>query len=232
MKLSIFKIRDNKTQLFITTKYNKSIKKTFLKTILIDHTPSLVATLQESELVIKFIRARSWHEYLKLLWNRSRITKEIKGSRLLKSIGLRVPKIHETGFGIIPSKRHEYLGYYIMENLSHSGFQELSKLIIEGGLEDLMREKIMFSVYQGLKTMRDHHIVFSDFHLDNVFANNVGDITWIDTGITTYHKMNEKKFRDKFNYSITRYINYEYEGKTLLSQDEKAIFNKLMITLQ
>jgi hypothetical protein len=232
MKLSIFKIRDNKTQPFVTTKYNKSIKKTFLKTILIDHTPSLVATLQESGLVIKFIRARSWHEYLKLLWNRSRITKEIKGNQLLKSIGLRVPKIHETGFGIIPSKRHEYLGYYIMDNLSHSGFQELSKLIIEEELDDLMREKIMFAVYEGLKVMRDHRIVFSDFHLDNVFANGIGNITWIDTGITTYNPINKKKFCFKYNQSITRYINYEYEGKILLSQDEKAIFKKLMITLQ
>jgi serine/threonine protein kinase len=234
MKFSKFQIKGNSSQLFITTKYNKNINinKSFIKTILVDHTPSLVATLQESELVIKFIRARSWHEYLKLLWNRSRITKEIRGSQLLQSIGLRIPKIHETGFGIIPSKRHEYLGYYTMENLSHSGFKELSKLIIEGGLEDLMREKIMFSVYQGLKVMRDHRIVFSDFHLDNVFANSIGDIAWIDTGVTTYNPINKKKFCFKYNQSITRYINYEYEGKILLSQDEIAIFKKLTITLQ
>jgi predicted unusual protein kinase regulating ubiquinone biosynthesis (AarF/ABC1/UbiB family) len=77
--------------------------------------------------------------------------------------------------------------------------------------------------------MRDNRIVFSDFHLDNIFANEVGDINWIDTGITTYSPINEKKFHLKYNQSIIRYINYEYEGEILLSQNEKAIFKELLI---
>jgi serine/threonine protein kinase len=232
MKISIFKIENIKSQPFLTIKYDKHINQKSLKNILVDHTPSLVGTLEESGFIIKFIRARSWHEYLKLLWNRSRITKEIKGNKLLAGLRLNVPKIHETGLGIIPSIKHEYLGYYIMDNLSQSGYQELSKLIKDGALNEPMREKIMYSVYKGLKVMRENNIVFSDFHLDNIFANKMGDITWIDTGVTTYSLVNNKKFRLKYNQSITRYINYEYEGEILLSQSEKAIFEELLITLK
>jgi serine/threonine protein kinase len=230
MRFSYFKIADKNSQLFLTTKHNKKLTSLPIKDILIDHTPSLVGILNESGLIIKFIKARSWHEYLKLCWCHSRISKEIKGSELLRCLGLNVPTIYEIGFGIIPSTRHDYLGYYIMENLTHSDFYELSKLIKEKSISDLIRQKIMISIYQGLKVMRENNIVFSDFHLDNIFANKVGDITWIDTGVTTYSLRNNKKFRSKYNQSITRYINYEYEGVILLSQGEKTIFEKLLIT--
>ena len=229
MKISIFNITDTNSQPFLTTLYDEKAPKPILKNIIVDHTPSLVGTLDKSEHIIKFIRARSWHEYVKLLWNRSRITKEIKGSQLLKGLGLSVPEIYEIGFGIIPSPRHEYLGYYIMENLSHLGFQELSKLIKENAIDDTMRGKIMLAVCDGLRVMRDHRIVFSDFHLDNIFANDAGNITWIDAGVTTYHKMNEKKFRRKFNYSITRYIFYCNDRGNTLRKKETAMFNALLI---
>jgi serine/threonine protein kinase len=229
MKISTFRIKNLTSQPFLTTKYDKCTSQHSLKKILVDHTPSLVGTLKESKFIIKFIKARSWHEYLKLLWNRSRITKEIRGSKLLEGLNLNVPKIHETGFGIIPSMKYEYLGYYIMENLYLSGFKELSKLIKKEEFSNDIRRKVILSIYEGLKVMRDNRIVFSDFHLDNIFANEVGDINWIDTGITTYSPINKKKFHLKYNQSIIRYINYEYEGEILLSQNEKAIFKELLI---
>jgi serine/threonine protein kinase len=229
MKISIFKIKNIKSQPFLTITYNKHANQNSLMNVLVDHTPSLVGTLEESEFIIKFIRARSWHEYLKLLWNRSRITKEIRGSKLLAELNLNVPKIYETGLGIIPSMKHEYLGYYVMENLSQSGYQELSKLMKDGVLNEPMREKIMYSVYKGLKVMRDKRIVFSDFHLDNIFSNNNGDIVWIDTGVTTYHILNKKRFIDKFNFSITRFIFYCSDRGNTLNNQELFIFNKLLI---
>jgi serine/threonine protein kinase len=229
MKISIFKIENIKSQPFLTIKYDKHINQKSLKNILIDHTPSLLGTLEESELIIKFIRARSWHEYLKLFWNRSRITKEIKGNKLLAGLHLNVPKIYETGLGIIPSMKHEYLGYYIMDNLSQSGYQELSKLIKDGALNEPMREKIMCSVYEGLKVMRDKRIVFSDFHLDNIFSNDNGKIVWIDTGVTTYQVLNKKRFINKFNYSITRFIFYCRDRGNTLNNQELLLFNKLLI---
>lgn len=229
MKLSSFQIENTRSQLFLTTRYENYSRKPVLKSVLVDHIPSLVGTLVDSEHIIKFIRARSWHEYLKLLWNHSRITKEIKGSELLQNLGLNVPQIHEVGFGIIPSLKHEYLGYYIMDNLAHSGFQELSLLIKESAISSTMREKIMLSILTGLKKMRDNRIVFSDFHLDNVFANEAGDIMWIDPGVTTYSTVNEKKFRKKFNHSINRYIFYCNDRGNTLSELETQSLKDLLI---
>lgn len=228
MKLSAFQLKDKKTQHFFTIYSSLKLKETSLDNILVDHTPSLVGMFSESKLIIKFIRARSWHEYIKLLWNHSRVTKEVKGSQLLSQLGLTVPQIFEVGYGVIPSTKHEFLGYYIMENLTQAGFQELSQLIKEGLLEKDMRQEIMLKIYKGLKVMRDNQIVFSDFHLDNVFANKQGDITWIDTGVTTYSKFSNKKFHAKHKHAINRFINYEYAGQQLLSQSEKSMFKDLL----
>jgi hypothetical protein len=230
VKFSSLNILEKKSQLFLTTRHQANSKQHILNNVLIDHTPSLVGVLKDSGLVIKFIKARSWHEYVKLLWNHSRITKEVKGSQLLQELGLTVPVIHEVGFGIIPSKKHKYLGYYIMENLSPSGFQELSKLIKEDSINADMRGKIMTSVYLGLKKMRDCNIVFSDFHLDNVFANASGDIVWIDPGVTTYNQINNKNFRAKFNHSINKYILYCNNRGHTLTEKETSMFRKLIIS--
>lgn len=229
MKLSVFKVKGKESQPFLTLKNDGRTKNSSLNRILVDHKPSLVASLNGSDFIIKFVKARSWHEYMKLLWNHSRITKEIKGTSILQKLGLNVPAIYEVGYGIIPSLKYEYLGYYIMENLTHSGFQELSGLIKDGAIDDTMRNKIMLSVHDGLKIMRDNRAVFSDFHLDNIFSNNDGEITWIDAGVTTYNKMNEKKFIKKFNYSITRYMFYCNDRGNTLSQKETDMFNALLI---
>jgi tRNA A-37 threonylcarbamoyl transferase component Bud32 len=228
MKLSTFNFQPRKTQPFLTTLSTLNQQK-LVQSIIIDHNASLVGIMAESGFIIKFVKARSWHEYLKLLWNHSRITKEVKGCCLLQNIGLNVPQIHEVGYGIIPSSKYQFLGYYIMENLTHSGFQELSKIIKDNSVSNKMRLAIMKSIYEGLKLMRDNRIVFSDFHLDNIFANTVGEITWIDTGVTTYNTFNTSKFFRKYNHSIKRYVNYEYNGEQLLSQEEKAMFTKLLI---
>lgn len=229
MKLSTFQLAHQKTQPFLTTSSSLKIKEKSVDNILVDHTPSLVGMFNESKLIIKFIRARSWHEYLKLLWNHSRITKEVKGSSLLIQLGLRVPEIHEVGYGVVPSANHKYLGYYIMENLTQSGFQELSKLIRENTINETLRITIMKSIHDGLRTMRDNRIVFSDFHLDNVFANEQGEIAWIDAGVTIYHSCNKKKFIEKFNYSITRFIFYCNDRGNTLSDQETHLFESLLL---
>jgi|TARA_B110001454_G_scaffold67672_1_gene65941 tRNA A-37 threonylcarbamoyl transferase component Bud32 len=229
MKISAFQIMDEESQSFLTTRYSELVQQFSLNTILINHKPSLVGVLHDSDLVIKFIKARSWHEYLKLIWNHSRVTKEVKGTEILEDLGLNVPVIHQVGYGVIPSSRYDYLGYYIMENLTLSGYQELSKLIKDGGIDLIMRKKVMKAVYEGLKLMRDNHIVFSDFHLDNVFANNQGKITWIDAGVTTYHKLNKVKFKKKYDHSITRFIAYSNDRGNTLFDEETAMFNSLLL---
>lgn len=231
MKLSTVVFKNQDSQLFLTSLSNMENPTLFVDSVLVDHTPSLVATLIKSDYIIKCIRARSWHEYIKLIWNHSRISKEVHGSSLLKKLGLSVPEIHQVGIGIIPSRNYQFIGYYVMDNLHLKGFHELSKLINDNKINVEVRMKAMCSIHAGLKKMKEAHIVFSDFHLDNIFSNELGDITWIDTGITTYRKLNSKNFHKKYNHSIRRYINYEYEGKQLLSPSEQSMFKGLLFPL-
>lgn len=230
MKFSTITLLKQDSQTFISSSIKIENSNLAIEKILVDHTPSLVAILKNSGLIIKCVRARSWHEYIKLFWNHSRISKEIHGSLLLKKLGLTVPEIHQVGIGLIPSRNYQFIGYYVMENLHMNGFHELSKLINDEKIDKSTRAKTMKAIYSGLKKMREENIVFSDFHLENIFANAAGEITWIDTGVTTYRKFNKNKFYVKYNHSINRYINYEYEGEDLLSLTEKNMFKKLLIT--
>lgn len=77
--------------------------------------------------------------------------------------------------------------------------------------------------------MRNNRIVFTDFHLDNIFANDTSNITWIDAGVTTYTKVNDKKFRYKFTYSITRFMFYCNDRGNTLSEKETSMFKSLLL---
>jgi hypothetical protein len=230
MKLSTINFRNKKFQFFVTKNITMNASTLSIATVLIDHTPSLVATLKNSDLIIKCIRARSWHEYIKILWNHSRISKEVHGSLLLAQLGLSTPKIHQVGIGLIPSRNYQFLGYYVMENLYKQESYELSKLIKNDKIDTIIRAKAMDAIYCGLRKMREKYIVFSDFHLENIFSNAEGEITWIDTGVTTYRRFNAKKFNAKYNQSIHRYINYEYKGENLLSLAEQSMFKTLLLS--
>lgn len=230
MILSYFQINNKKTQLFFTIQRNELEINNSIKNILVDHKPSLVATLDESDYIIKFIKARSWHEYIKLLWNHSRITKEVKGTRILKDLGLNVPRIYQIGLGIVPSSRYKFIGYYIMENLVNTGFNEVSKIVQDDEINSSFREKLLATILAGLTNMRENNIVFSDFHLDNVFSNNEGKVVWIDAGITKYNTtLNSKKFHVKWNDSIYRYQKY-LKNSSLLTKKEREIFNTLLFS--
>lgn len=224
MKYSTFNIQHEKSQPFLTVDYSDESLSNNIHDIIIDHAASLVGITSKNGLIVKFIKARSWHEYLKLLWNHSRVTKEVKGNRLLSKLGLRVPRIQEVGYGVIPSNKYKFIGYYIMENLKTSGYQELSTLITNNNLSDSIRSKIMFSIYNGLKAMRDNRIIFSDFHFENIFSDSKGEVIWIDTGVTTYNKLNNRKFVKKFNQSVNK-----YGSGNALSHEEINMFNSLLI---
>ena len=111
MKISAFQIMDEESQSFLTTRYSELVQQFSLNTILISHKPSLVGVLHGSYLVIKFIKARSWHEYLKLIWNHSRVTKEVKGTEILEDLGLNVPVIHQVGLIYLMDDRLLYCKY-------------------------------------------------------------------------------------------------------------------------
>lgn len=182
-----------------------------LDKILQDHTPSLVAISDHNDLVLKLIRPRKIHEIVKLLWRHSRLSKEVNGNSRLAGLGLHVPEISEVGYALMPAKRYEYIGYYIMENLSQSGYEEVFELFHQTDLSIESRSKLFTAIYEGLLLMRDNNVVFSDFTLGNVFGDRKGKLIWIDTGVTSFSRLNQKKFEQKYNFAVRRFIKIHQE---------------------
>lgn len=225
--VSFTRINSASTQTYITTSKNPVLKDADRTpgTTLLDHKPSYVAVSQSERYIIKLIRPRKWHERVKMLWLHSRLHKEIAGNRLLARQGFRVPEIMESGSSfpaIIPAP---FLGYYIMENLKSSGFREVKELFIQ---HPELRSQVLERVIDGLRRMRDQHIVFSDFHLTNVMVNDQGELAWIDTGITHYQWYRRYKFAKKFNFSINRLI--KYYSNDFFTEQERQQVRQLLIS--
>ena len=196
--------------------------------LIIDHTPSTVAVTANGLSVLKLIKARSWHEYVKTFWAHSRLFKEVKGNRLLTWLGIHVAAIHEMGVGLLPGRRYRYLGYYIMDDLAAAGALEVFELFKSGGLDSAQRISWLDSILDDLRIMRDAGVVFSDCHLKNVFAHPQGKVTWIDTGVTRYFCPRSRKFARKFNYSIRRFADY-HDAELPLSHEEKRRILALLL---
>lgn len=223
--------KDKSSQPFITAYSTLTSDFSYcIQNILSDRTPSLVGTTEgEHPTIIKLIRARTWHEYLKMLWMHSRVSKEVNGNTVLKDLDLNVPEILEVGYGLLPTRNYEFIGYYIMEDLTNAGYREVSDLIRSGDFVQEQRTVIMRKIFDGLKTMRDNYIVFSDFHLDNIFSDKHGNIKWIDTGVSLYTGIRKNKFIKKHNHAINRFIHYYDKTELLMSESEKSHFRDLLI---
>lgn len=230
MHKNLVKVTNGNTevpQLFFRKRYNTTqypSEYTLIKTLK-NHTPSLVAICNHKGLVLKLIRPRKYHEVVKLLWNHSRLSKETRGNRTLSKLGLNVPTIHEAGFGLIPAKKYEFIGYYLMDNLSEKGYDEVFNIFQEKISEEL-REKLFNEILNGLKLMQYNRIVFTDFTLGNVFGNTNGELIWIDTGVTHYNKISQSKFIKKNNNSMERLARIH---KDLLTQQEKIKVRTLLM---
>lgn len=177
--------------------------------------------------VLKLIKPRRMLECIKLLYGRSRLSKEIRGNRLLAQIGIAVPHIYDVAYGFVPARGYDFLGYYVMDDLACQGMQDLSLLFAKPGLTEMARERVFARLIADLCRMRDHHIVFSDLTLGNVFGCEQGDVVWIDTGVTVYPRVFESRFRHKFDYSLARFLSIHRD--TLL-QHEKDQIVSLMYT--
>ena len=192
-------------------------KRLSLQQLWIDHKPSTVGPSRQQGEVIKLIKARRWHEYVKLLWSHSRTHKEVVGARLLQQLGLDTPAIHEMGISLPTALRGKYIGYYVMEDLNARGLSEAHQLFSEADTSSALRLKIIDNICSGLQAMYRNKIVFTDFHLANVFSDPEGNLTWIDTGVTLYHLKQKRK--RKYCDSIHRLINYYSD--TVFSDNEK-----------
>ncbi|WP_221800041.1 hypothetical protein [Oceanobacter mangrovi] len=196
--------------------------------LILDHTPSTVIKQTDGGGILKLIKARSWHEYAKSLWARSRLFKEVRGNQLLAGLGLKVAEIREVGIALLPTPRYRYLGYYIMENLESRGAVEMLQLF-DSGISEAKRIQWLDLVIDDLRRMRDSGIVFSDCHLRNVFADfEACQVIWIDTGVTRYHWRRSKRFARKFNHSIRRMADY-HDKHLLLSSEEKRRLLALLL---
>ena len=222
-------VRQQPTQAFWLAKKDTSDTQPTIsdKSLIIDHKPSLVGYDVHSQRVIKLIKARTWHEYLKLFWGHSRAHKEIVGNQIMRRLGFRVPEVYRIGYGLLPSMNFQYLGFYVMENMSEQGFVPVRDLIDQGKLVGSERQAVITEVVDGLKKMQAHRIVFTDFHLENVMLNPKGELAWLDTGITTYSIFKQKKFLKKNNYSLERLIRYYRQD--YFSDTEQSLIRTLLL---
>jgi hypothetical protein len=135
-------------QSFLKTSGNSGIGRSiFFTEILLDHHVSMVGVTQDKNIVIKLIKARTWHEHVKIFWKRSRTHTEFTGAKLLRSIGIDAPDVYEMGISF-PIPRHaKFIGYYLMENLAHTGYIPLSDLqfqlkFIDTGAKKYIRHNV------------------------------------------------------------------------------------------
>ncbi|MDO6681852.1 MULTISPECIES: hypothetical protein [unclassified Oceanobacter] len=220
------------SQAFVCFRSSRRLPENGIRTadqVIIDHTPSTVAMTDNGLSVLKLIKARSWHEYVKTLWAHSRLFKEVQGNRLLTRLGVHVAAIHEVGIGLLPGSRYRYLGYYIMEDLASVGAQEVFEMFLSGGLTPEERIHWLDLILDDLRTMRDAGVVFSDCHLNNVFAHPLKQhVIWIDTGVTRYFCPRSRKFARKFNYSIRRLADYHDQHLMLTLEEKRRILALLL----
>lgn len=152
--------------------------------------------------IIKFIGSRSYHERFKIFWLHSRFDKEIRGNKLLKEIGLNVPSIFEYGRSYNVFQKH--LGYYVMSDMTQAGYSDLSDFLVNNESKPKLLKKIWGNIISDLEKMYRKRVVYSDLHFGNIMVNELGDIVWIDTGVTQYTRIRKEKLNEKFKSSIRR----------------------------
>ncbi|HEY9033292.1 MAG TPA: hypothetical protein VIN71_05080 [Pseudomonadales bacterium] len=189
-----------------------------------DYLPSLVIRLPQQQQVLKLVRARKWVEYAKMLWGRSRASKEIRGNLLLHEAGIAVPAISEYGYGLFPARAYQFIGYYIMQDLQPLGFDNARFLFLENRIDGERRHRFLANLVHDVKRMQQQRIVFNDLKFENIFCNAAGDICWIDTGVSVYPRWQQGKFRRKHNDAID-YLLLHHEK--FLTAGEAAMLRSL-----
>jgi|TARA_Y100000296_G_scaffold86525_1_gene126578 tRNA A-37 threonylcarbamoyl transferase component Bud32 len=189
--------------------------------LIIDHTPSTVGYCDHERLITKLIKPRSWHEKIKQLWGHSRINKEINGFKTLNYLGIKTPALICYGFNPMQIFNHKYIGFHVTENLSLKGNTECLSLFNDKSCRQERRLVILHKICKALLHIKNNNIVFTDFHLSNVFVDNNDEITLIDPGLTKYHS--QRKVNEKFNQSTKRLLNFYGENFFTLKEKDYLI---------
>lgn len=174
--------------------------------LILDHKPSTVTYCKDGKTIIKLIKPRNWKERAKLFWGHSRVHKETRGARIFNQLGLKTPDIYEMGIAIPFFFKSEYIGYYVMSDLTQRGLVPVLDLFCRSDTSNEMRMTLLANICDGLKRLRSRNIVFTDFHLSNVFSDQEGNITWIDTGVSYY--FSQRKMYSKLKSSVMRLMQY------------------------
>ncbi|TPD54761.1 MAG: hypothetical protein C9355_06775 [Thalassolituus maritimus] len=155
-------------------------------------------------MVLKLVKARTWHEHVKVFWKRSRTHTEYTGAQLLRSIGIGAPEVYEMGISFPIPRNALYIGYYLMENLTESGLLSLSD--IQKDLNDQQVSLLTDQIRITLQTLKQHSVLYSDLHLDNIFCHpETMELKFIDTGAKRYKR--RKVFEKKNRKAIRNLLN-------------------------
>jgi hypothetical protein len=181
---------------------------------------SLVLKLENGS-ILKCLKIRHWTEYHKLLLGNNRAKEEVTSNRIMKDIGLNVPKIIYYGiFSNILNKR-SFSSFYSMEAIPSSF---LSGDVIYKSLNVSARKLFIENITLDLKNLQKNRLVYSDLSMRNLLLNDKGEYYWIDTKVKKIPSI--KSFRIKFNYSIDRFIN---EPLVEFNKEEKSILKTILL---
>lgn len=197
------------------------------KDVIKDNTPSSVAFVNQGSKVLKLVKPRSWHEIGKFFYGRSRMSKELKGNHLLRSLGLSVANIEAYGYGL-PAKPYEYLGFFLMENLYNRGCKSAEQVFSQETLNADERKEFFVSFLADFQLMITNRINFSDLTLSNVFLSESHKPIWIDTGVTLYSALSKKKFNLKCEYTLNRFLRRHQQD---LNEAEKGLIKEILLKL-
>jgi tRNA A-37 threonylcarbamoyl transferase component Bud32 len=205
----------------VITHKSKNEKSHDIKGHTIFETKSSIVLELEDGNILKCLKIRHWTEYHKLLLGKSRAKEEVASNYEMHNIGLAVPEIVYCGiFSNLFSKR-AFSSFYCMKCIPSSF--SLGNTIYSS-LNENAKNLFIKNIFLDIEKLKDHHLVYSDLNLKNLFLNNNGEHYWIDTQVKNYSQ--DDKFRDKFNHSLNRFIN---NPKIEFSRNDKEILNTLLI---
>jgi tRNA A-37 threonylcarbamoyl transferase component Bud32 len=212
---------------FVAKSATHAASSTAIEELIIDHTPSTVGYANSRKSIIKLVKPRSWHEKIKLAWGHSRIDKELQGFKSLQKLNIRTPEILYYGFRPLLSFRQKYIGFHITENLSLRGDIECYSLFCDGKTSASTRLDVIDNICSALLLLKSKRLVFTDFHLSNVFVDNENNITLIDPGLSKYYL--NSGLNKKLSKSIHRFLSYH--GDDFFTPDERErILHRFKLT--
>lgn len=172
--------------------------------------------------IVKFVKSRTWHDYLRMFFGTSKISRELRSCARLAELGLRVPQVHEYGMALVPSHFWGVLGYYVMQKqpaLAEAKF-------CFSALSKAAQQKLIGQLVQDLKLLRYACYVYRDLSFRNMMADADGELFWIDTNTKSYHSPGAGFTRD-WNKTLSHLL----QELTLMTGSKDTIYHQQLAAL-